>query len=83
MWRKYNRNQNNLKKHVHWNSRYNFNEIKKYGSIFKAIMTIVFPNLIKYNKIIDRKDPDKDEYVEKNHTLLKSLESKVLYMEGF
>lgn len=28
-------------------------------------MTIVFPNLIKYSKIIDRKDTDKHEYIEK------------------
>lgn len=31
-------------------------------------MTIVFPNLIKYNKIIDRKDPEKHEYIEKKIT---------------
>lgn len=28
-------------------------------------MTIVFPNLMKDSKIIDSKDPDKHEYVEK------------------
>lgn len=32
-------------------------------------MTIVFPNLIKYNKIIDRKDPEKHEYIEKKSHL--------------
>lgn len=49
---------------------------------FEAIMTIVFHNLIKCSKVEIEKAQITTKYVQKSHSLLKCLESEVLYTGG-